>query len=162
MIENTGLNCVAGCQGLEPRLHAGGARLGATSSTSGSNWRKSGSPRLATLDVVSSGDSQALKLRPAASLFGLDSHPARQPSLSRKKDLVRASAGFAKSQLPKRRLSAVALAKADRWRRPSSFCVAISDPACKKLRSTRIAPHETRDFLHRACSGMAFEMRHFR
>ena len=55
------------------------------------------------------------------------------------------------SVAPKRRLSAVALAKADRWRRPGSFCVAISGPACKKLRSTRITPHESSDFLHRAC-----------
>jgi len=43
----------------------------------GSNSRKLGSPRLATLDVVSSGDFQALRLRPSASPFGLDSHPTR-------------------------------------------------------------------------------------
>jgi len=42
----------------------------------GSDSRKLGSPRLATLDVVSSGDFQALRLRPSASPFGLDSHPA--------------------------------------------------------------------------------------
>ena len=39
----------------------------------------SGSPRLATLGVVSSGDSQTLRLQPAASPFGCDSHPAAPP-----------------------------------------------------------------------------------
>src|SRR5438128_11444487 len=45
----------------------------------GSNWRTLGSPRLARLDVVSSDDSQALRL--SASPFGHDSHPAHDSLL---------------------------------------------------------------------------------
>ncbi len=42
----------------------------------GSNWRNLGSPALALRELLEPRGSQALKLRPSASLFGLDSHPA--------------------------------------------------------------------------------------
>jgi hypothetical protein len=53
---------------------AGAHRAASGIRESGSNWRNLGSPRLAGLDVVSSDDSQALRL--SASPFGHGSHPA--------------------------------------------------------------------------------------